>query len=316
MFPKVPKTVFTEEMGVIHVAWVVNSAQCLWRPTSLHDVGIDGQIEYVADGEATGRMVLVQVKSGESYFSRRRGSYVEYWPSKQHANYWEAAPLPVILVLCNLDHEICIWTDARDSLRSGRGKPILVHEDQHFDTEGVLSALQAEGPLPIHTFDPQSVLRYMIAERNPSSDFPLDFFDLFFQGMSDMGTSLYFGMDLVMTIAESKICELGDDFGVGLGSRERDFLDRYIAFLVALDLARVDFDWFSRMRREQELVGHFIAPLTRRGLAIKKTVGELQKKYGKKMSLAQERYIRMEIYDGGDAKTEAIEHFKREFENE
>jgi hypothetical protein len=43
MFPKVPKTVFAEGMGAIHVAWVVNAAQCLWRPTLRIDLAFASQ---------------------------------------------------------------------------------------------------------------------------------------------------------------------------------------------------------------------------------------------------------------------------------
>lgn len=61
----------TERAGVNAVASMVNDARCIWRETPLRDVGIDGQVEYVTpSGAATGRLVLLQVKSGATYFRR------------------------------------------------------------------------------------------------------------------------------------------------------------------------------------------------------------------------------------------------------
>ena len=119
--PLVPETVFTEREGVIQVEAAVNRAKCLWRETLMHDVGIDGQIEYVnPDGSASGRLVLVQVRSGRSYFERMDDNRVMITPSPAHRAYWERAPLPVILVLHDPTEAIAYWTDARAQLRSGR----------------------------------------------------------------------------------------------------------------------------------------------------------------------------------------------------
>jgi hypothetical protein len=62
---------FKERDGVIKVERVTNQARCVWRETLMKDVGIDGQVEYVTpDGEATGRMIALQIKSGPSQFQR------------------------------------------------------------------------------------------------------------------------------------------------------------------------------------------------------------------------------------------------------
>ncbi|WP_314326182.1 DUF4365 domain-containing protein [Paenarthrobacter ilicis] len=139
---------FIERTGVNLVASIVNDAHCLWRETLMHDVGIDGQIEYVnAKNEATGRMVLVQVKTGTSYFDSATDKFVSYYPAEKHRNYWEQAPLPVILVLHNPDSRETYWIDARSTLRGRVNKdgPIKVPKTQNFDKFGVLGAI---GPFP------------------------------------------------------------------------------------------------------------------------------------------------------------------------
>jgi hypothetical protein len=67
-FPKYGATNQQERLGVNAVAEAVARLGLIWRETTSADVGVDGQIEYVApDGAATGRMVAVQVKSGPSF---------------------------------------------------------------------------------------------------------------------------------------------------------------------------------------------------------------------------------------------------------
>jgi hypothetical protein len=91
--PSVPATSFTERSGINAVASIVNDVRCIWRETPLRDVGIDGQVEYVTPaGAATGRLVLVQVKSGASYFESATAESVPFSPKPKHRGYWEGAP--------------------------------------------------------------------------------------------------------------------------------------------------------------------------------------------------------------------------------
>jgi hypothetical protein len=74
-------------------------------------------------------------------------------------------------------------------------------------------------------------------------------------------------MDLAEIIAACAIPE-GALTGVGVGEAEHEFLFGFTRFLIAQDLARVDFadcliDWDV-----QQLQPHYVAPLTRRGRAL------------------------------------------------
>jgi len=125
-FPQVSANTFTERAGVIEVSKIINDARCLWRETTMHDVGIDGQIEYVdTGGSATGRLILVQIKAGKSYFDRRQDEAIIYTPAEKHLQYWARAPAPVILILHDSDRGLTIWTDARRQIRSGATRIII-----------------------------------------------------------------------------------------------------------------------------------------------------------------------------------------------
>lgn len=68
-FPDVGSQFQEERLAVNAVAQAAANLGLIWRENQVKDLGIDGQLEYVTrDGNATGRLVAVQVKSGESYF--------------------------------------------------------------------------------------------------------------------------------------------------------------------------------------------------------------------------------------------------------
>ncbi len=90
-----------------------------------------------------------------------------------------------------------------------------------------------------------------------------------------MCRSLYFGMDLVMGLAEAKLDATESEFGVEMGYDEYEFLCRYVQLLVALDLARVDFDDWWRYWDAFDRVTRFLAPLTNRGLQLVEYISSL-----------------------------------------
>lgn len=268
IWPQVGDNDFTERTGVIEVARVVNSARCIFRETPLRDIGIDGQIEYVApSGAATARLVAVQVKTGPSYFAKEKDGAILYSPSDAHANYWAAWSLPVILALHDPTRDLTIWTDARAELRLGEN-PIRVPLDRVLDEDGVRAALETTGPLPSGDEDLHGVLREMVAASTRDPGFDMSFLDLFAQGMTDVAYSVYFNMDLVMEIAEAHAALSGWEYGIGIGDEEFRFIDRYVGFLVANDLARVDYDAWRQALVERQMTGSFIAPLTHKGRAL------------------------------------------------
>jgi hypothetical protein len=262
--PIVPDETFAERDGVNEVARLVNKARCLWRETTMHDVGIDGQIEYVHGNEATGRIVLVQIKAGRSYFKTPIKGAFRHYPDVKHIRYWESAPLPVILILRNPDTGLTCWVDARDSLRSGH-RYIDVPSDSIFDETGVLHALQRLGPLPTERMDIAELFADMVQSKSPSPDLPIDFSDMFIHGLTDLADSLFFDIGLVMDVAETKRAISDTGQGIGLGPTEYDHLFRFVSYLVAHDLARVDYDHFIRRWDRLEMLGRFLAPLTARG---------------------------------------------------
>lgn len=314
--PQVGDEAFTERAGIIHVEGCVNAARCIWRETPLRDVGIDGQIEYVNPaGQATGRLVLVQVKSGSSFFIDASDDRVPYYPADRHRNYWGHAPLPVILVLHNPESGETIWLDARREIQMDRGQPLSVLRAAKFDAEGVRKALAWDGaPLPAEPVPPDLLLQQMLATTTNNASLPLSFLDLFVNGLSDLGRSLYFGMDLVIEIAEAILAVRQSEFGWGLGGPEYEFLDRYVAFIVANNLVRFDFDWYRQSSEELQTVATLLGPLTPRGRTLVQYISDLDHnravERGPYEQVVVERFVQMVWRHDVLPRTQWIEDFK------
>jgi hypothetical protein len=257
------------------VAVVIARLGLIWRETPTGDVGIDGQIEYVdASGRASGRLLSVQVKSGTSYFANETaGAYLFYLGAK-HRRYMEQHPLPVILVLHNPETDTSYWADVRQQLRGEQaGAAVRVPKGSVlqaatapmlFETDGI------DGSAFIEDLD--EVCATMIARRS-ANGFRLAFRS--FRPRSDQYRALvYYGMDSTLMVAEANLARADCEFGVGIGEDEQLFLFDFVKFLIAQNLARIDFsdcliDWMDR-----EMQPHFVAPLTVRGRDLARRIRE------------------------------------------
>jgi len=133
-----------ERILVGEVISTVALAGQLCREFTVSDHGIDMEIEFKNDaGEATGRKVYLQLKSGDSYLRKRKSDGAEIFDIKKqrHAKYWMDQAFPVMLVIRNSKGEIR-WMEVRDWLKnatdSGRKKVRqIVFEGQRFDVMSV-----------------------------------------------------------------------------------------------------------------------------------------------------------------------------------
>lgn len=304
MLPKSLSTYQTERIGISAVAAAIAHLGLIWRETPTGDVGIDGQIEYVnAAGHASGRLLSVQVKSGTSYFTNERdGSYLFYLDAK-HRRYMEQHPLPVILILHNPETKTSYWADVRQQLRSEQaGAAVRVPKDSVlesatapmlFETDGI------DGSAFIEELN--EICATMIAKRSANAGFPVSHFDLFVHGLTNIGRSIYYGLDVPLMVAEANLARADCEFGVGVGEDEHFFLFDFVKFLIAQNLARIDFsdcliDWIDGKKQP-----HFVAPLTGRGRDLVRHIHEEEVAFVKNGSLpdigttlvAREAYFEM-----------------------
>ncbi len=108
-----------ERVLVGEVISTVSLAGQICRELTVSDHGIDMEIEFKNDaGEATGRKVYLQLKSGDSHLHKRKRDGAEIFKIKKarHARYWMDQAFPVLLVIRASDGAVR-WMDVRDGLK-------------------------------------------------------------------------------------------------------------------------------------------------------------------------------------------------------
>lgn len=106
--PKATDESAMSRIGVSFVDGVCARAHQVWRETPHTDVGLDGQIELVEDGLATGLFLGVQVKTGLSYLSAD-GQVFMLKADQNHFAYWAACAVPVIGVVVDPVRHVAMW---------------------------------------------------------------------------------------------------------------------------------------------------------------------------------------------------------------
>jgi small GTP-binding protein len=118
-----------------HAFSIAGEAGQIFRPVPNSDWGIDGEIEFKNDsGEASGRRLYLQLKSGDSYLQTRKADGKEIFTIKnpRHAQYWRAQAYPVMLVIRTSDGQIR-WMNVTDHLhRHGANTRRIVFEGEPF----------------------------------------------------------------------------------------------------------------------------------------------------------------------------------------
>ena len=130
------------------------------REQSVSDHGIDMHVEFKTDlGEATGRMVFLQLKSGDSFLrTTSDGAEVFTIKNERHVRYWKDQPVPVYLVIRNSEGEIR-WMEIRDYLirESENGTKAvkqIIFDGERFDVMAVRRLRERMLPcaLPLEAF--------------------------------------------------------------------------------------------------------------------------------------------------------------------
>jgi len=130
-----------ELLLVGHAFTIAAEAGQIYRGYTNSDHGIDGEIEFKGnDGRATGKRLYLQLKSGDSYLTKRRrdGAEVFHVKKARWASYWQSQAYPVMLVIRNSKGETR-WMDVTEYLkRAGKQIKQIVFEGERFDALSVI----------------------------------------------------------------------------------------------------------------------------------------------------------------------------------
>ncbi|MGW7304279.1 DUF4365 domain-containing protein [Streptomyces sp. NPDC054835] len=144
MLTTVRPTHLVDRAGVARASYLVTTRLgWLFREQETSDVGIDAHIEVVdgasltskTTGGATGRLLAVQVKSGESQFTAVGEGGWWYPCDAAHVEYWTNHSLPVALLLFHPSSERVYWQhiNADTLVATGKNYKVFVPSHQEID---------------------------------------------------------------------------------------------------------------------------------------------------------------------------------------
>ncbi len=154
----------TERVGVNAVEKIFLDFKWTFRAQPVSDYGIDALVEIWEAGEFTGKTIALQIKSGESYFRRKKGADYIFSSDLKHLRYWVRQPITVFVILHNPANGLTLWQkiDKRLTVETATGFTIVVPSTNILDERS--KAFLAEGMAS----DPESVRRFHLA-----FDFPM-----------------------------------------------------------------------------------------------------------------------------------------------
>ena len=150
-FPKLTRADRTAEIGINMVSGIIND-ELKWifrRTHKEHDFGVDGYIDIVTpDGFVTGRSLAVQVKCGPSYLKESSKYGYTYRGQQKHLNYVLNHPLPVLILLCDPDKDVCYWEhiEAHKTQATGTAWKLSIPFDQQLNLSNRAKLEELAGP--------------------------------------------------------------------------------------------------------------------------------------------------------------------------
>jgi hypothetical protein len=127
---------FTEDLG-----WIFREQSS--------DFGVDAQVEIVDGKHATGKLLGLQIKSGESFFSERTEKSITYRGDREHLDYWLNHRLPILIVLYEPTSGTAYWEQVKEDrvVKTEKAWKIEVPVSQRVD-QPLKSQLEliADGP--------------------------------------------------------------------------------------------------------------------------------------------------------------------------
>lgn len=135
-----------EQILIGHMMAIVGEANQIFRPVTMFDHGIDGEVEFKDNnGKASGKRIYIQLKSGNSYLRTRKSDGSEVFDVKdgRHLEYWISQPVDVYLVIRQTDEtnggQVIRWMNVTRYLKERTDKESrqIIFKGDKLDMEAV-----------------------------------------------------------------------------------------------------------------------------------------------------------------------------------
>ena len=160
---KYPKSRSVSKEGINFVRIIVERSNSIFNEVhNESDIGIDAHVEFIKDESPTNRMIALQIKSGKSYYNRKKNQCII--PVGKHFDYWVNYPLPVYGIVYLVSQKCGYWVNVKKYLGSEYEKhkvlastiKFAANSSNLFDVDGLNKILTLEGGdpevLPSHCY--------------------------------------------------------------------------------------------------------------------------------------------------------------------
>jgi len=115
------------QQGINLIEEIVLGMGLVWRPTGVHDTGIDGEIEVrlPETGAVTNRIVKVQSKATAGRFTAETNTHFEYVCQLKDVDYWIGGNVPVILIVSRPKDREAYWIHVNEYFKDPKRRKDL-----------------------------------------------------------------------------------------------------------------------------------------------------------------------------------------------
>ncbi|MFD8495810.1 DUF4365 domain-containing protein [Amycolatopsis sp. NPDC059657] len=100
----------TEQLGLALTSIAFTKWGWVFRNQPIRDYGIDAHVEPKTGDVPSGRLVALQIKTGQSYFEPTADGWrYRAKGNERHLHYWLGHTLPVLIILCDPETETLYW---------------------------------------------------------------------------------------------------------------------------------------------------------------------------------------------------------------
>lgn len=122
--PKYKDTSVIAKLGINYIRNIIEESGSIFHKIEQeNDLGIDGLIEFIENGEPTSQNIAVQIKSGNSYYNESTQECII--PVGSHYDYWNNYPLPIYGIVYVHDLKKGFWVNIKDYFES-KGKVSVI----------------------------------------------------------------------------------------------------------------------------------------------------------------------------------------------
>jgi hypothetical protein len=125
----------TGRIGVAAIQLIFQRLGWIFREQTIEDYGIDAHVEIVDNSIATGELIAVQIKSGDSYFKEKTNEGIVFRGNIEHLEYWQNHSLPVIIVLYDNGEDVAYWQAINNNTvqKTNKAWKVIIPFEQKID---------------------------------------------------------------------------------------------------------------------------------------------------------------------------------------